>query len=275
MIAIDLTGKRALVMGVANARSLGWAIAERLHAAGARLAFSYQGERLRDDLAKLTRDQPDALLYDCDVRRDADIAALFASLQAEWGGLDYLVHSIAFAPRPAMDGRYVDTTREDWATALEVSAYSLVAVARGAEPLLAPGGGIITLSYYAAEKVVPRYNVMGIAKSALEASVRYLAYDLGKRDVRVNAVSAGPARTVAARSIPGLMKMFNKVGAIAPLGRNVTHEEIGNLGLFLLSPLAGGITGETVYVDAGFHVMGMELGEDPAPPAGGAPAGTP
>ncbi len=273
MIAIDLTGKRALVMGVANARSLGWAIAERLHAAGARLAFSYQGERLRDDLVKLTRDQPDALLYDCDVRRDADIAALFASLQAEWGGLDYLVHSIAFAPRPAMDGRYVDTTREDWATALEVSAYSLVAVARGAEPLLAPGGGIITLSYYAAEKVVPRYNVMGIAKSALEASVRYLAYDLGKRDVRVNAVSAGPARTVAARSIPGFMKMFNKVGAIAPLGRNVTHEEIGNLGLFLLSPLAGGITGETVYVDAGFHVMGMELGEDPAPPAGGAPAG--
>jgi enoyl-[acyl-carrier protein] reductase I len=264
MIEIDLAGKRALVMGVANARSLGWAIAERLQAAGAQLAFSYQGERLREDLEKLTRGLPDSRIYDCDVRNDADLAAMFADLQATWGSLDYLVHAIAFAPRAAMDGRYLDTTREDWLTALEVSAYSLVAAARGAEPLLRPDGAIVTLSYYAAEKVVPRYNVMGIAKSALEASVRYLAYEMGKRQVRVNALSAGPARTVAARSIPGFMKMYNKVGGIAPLGRNVTHQEIGNLGLFLLSPLAGGITGETVYVDAGFHVMGMELGDDAA-----------
>jgi enoyl-[acyl-carrier protein] reductase I len=276
MIAIDLAGKRALVMGVANARSLGWAIAERLHEAGAQLAFSYQGERLRGDLEKLTRNLPGSRIYDCDVRNEADLAAMFADLQAVWGSLDYLVHAIAFAPRPAMEGRYLDTTREDWLTALEISAYSLVAVVRGAEPLLAKGGGIVTLTYYAAEKVVPRYNVMGIAKSALEASVRYLAFELGKRDVRVNAVSAGPARTVAARSIPGFMKMFNKVAGIAPLGRNVTHQEIGNLGLFLLSPLAAGITGETVYVDAGFHVMGMELGEDDKdakadPRAGGAP----
>jgi enoyl-[acyl-carrier protein] reductase I len=262
MIQIDLAGKRALVLGVANGRSLGWAIAERLHAAGVQLAFSYQGDRLRPDLEKLTADLPGSRLYDCDVRNEADLAAMFADLQTEWGSLDYVVHSVAFAPRPAMDGRYLDTTRDDWVTALEVSAYSLVSVSRAAEPLLAPGGGIITLSYYAAEKVVPRYNVMGIAKSALEASVRYLAYEMGKRDVRVNAVSAGPARTVAARSIPGFIKMFNKVGSIAPLGRNVTHEEIGNLGLFLLSPLAGGITGETVYVDAGFHIMGMELGDD-------------
>jgi enoyl-[acyl-carrier protein] reductase I len=160
-----------------------------------------------------------------------------------------------------MDGRYIETTRQDWLTALEISAYSLVAVARAAEPLLNEGGGLVTLTYYAAEKVVPKYNVMGIAKSALEASVRYLAYEMGKKGVRVNAVSAGPVRTVAARSIPGFMKMYNKVAEIAPLGRNVTHEEVGNLGLFLLSPLAGGITGETVYVDAGFHVMGMELSE--------------
>ncbi|HEX2254256.1 MAG TPA: enoyl-ACP reductase [Thermoanaerobaculia bacterium] len=262
MIPIDLTGKRALVLGVSNARSLGWAIAERLHAAGAELAFGYQGERLQRDLEKLTADIPDRRLYSCDVTRPEELRALFADLGEAWGGLDYVVHSIAFAPRPAMDGRYIETTREDWLTALEISAYSLVAVAREAEPLLADGGGLVTLTYYAAEKVVPKYNVMGVAKSALEASVRYLAYELGPKGVRVNAVSAGPVRTVAARSIPGFLKMYNRVGSVAPLGRNVTHEEVGNLGLYLLSPLASGITGETVYVDAGFHTMGMSLDEE-------------
>jgi enoyl-[acyl-carrier protein] reductase I len=262
MIPIDLKGKRGLVMGVSNARSLGWAIAERLHAAGAELAFSYQGDRLREDLEKLTHDWTGALLSQCDVTNEGELKATFAGLREAWGGLDFVVHSIAFAPRAAMDGRYIETTREDWRTALEVSAYSLVAVAREAEPLLGEGGALVTLTYYAAEKVVPKYNVMGIAKSALEASVRYLAYELGKQGVRVNAVSAGPVRTVAARSIPGFMKMYNKVAGVAPLGRNVTHEEVGNLGLFLLSPLASGITGETVYVDAGFHIMGMELGEE-------------
>ncbi len=261
MIQIDLQGKRGLVMGVANSRSLGWAIAERLQAAGAELAFSYQGERLKEDLEKLTRDMPGTRLYQCDVTREEELQAMFADLQAGWGGLDYVVHSIGFAPRAAMDGRYIETTRQDWITALEISAYSLVAVARAAEPLLREGGGLITLTYYAAEKVVPKYNVMGVAKSALEASVRYLAYELGKKGVRVNAVSAGPVRTVAARSIPGFIKMYNRVGEMSPLGRNVTHEEVGNLGVFLLSPLAAGITGETVYVDAGYHIMGMELGE--------------
>jgi len=249
------------VMGVSNARSLGWAIAERLRDAGAELAFSYQGERLKGDLEKLTAEMPGTRLYSCDVTREDELRAMFEDLRSTWGSLDYVVHSIAFAPRPAMDGRYIETTRQDWLTALEISAYSLVSVAREAEPLLSEGGGIVTLTYYAAEKVVPKYNVMGIAKSALEASVRYLAYELGKKGIRVNAVSAGPVRTVAARSIPGFMKMFNRVADMAPLGRNVTHEEVGNLGLFLLSPLALGITGETVYVDAGFHVMGMELGE--------------
>jgi len=262
MVGIDLTGKRALVMGVANSRSLGWAIAERLRDAGAELAFSYQGERLKAELEKLTAGMPGTLLFQCDVTREDELAALFGALGERWGRLDGLVHAIAFAPRPAMDGRYIETARADWLLALEVSAFSLVAVARGAEPLLEEGGGIITLTYYAAEKVVPKYNVMGIAKSALEASVRYLAYDLGKKGVRVNAVSAGPVRTVAARSIPGFIKMYNKVGGIAPLGRNVTHEEVGNLGLYLLSPLASGVTGETVYVDAGYHVMGMELPEE-------------
>lgn len=262
MIQIDLTGKKALVMGVSNARSLGWAIAERLHAAGAQLAFSYQGERLREDLEKLTRDMPDTRLYQCDVTNEDELRATFAGLRESWSGLDYVVHSIAFAPRAAMDGRYIDTARQDWLTALDISAYSLVAVARESEPILNEGGSLITLSYYAAEKVVPKYNVMGIAKSALEASVRYLAYELGKKGVRVNAVSAGPVRTVAARSIPGFMKMYNRVGGMAPLGRNVTHEEVGNLGLYLLSPLSSGITGETVYVDAGFHIMGMELGDE-------------
>lgn len=259
MIPIDLSGKRGLVMGVANSRSLGWAIAERLAAAGAELAYSYQGERLAGELDKLTAGQPGRRLYQCDVTDEASLQAMFDDLRDAWGHLDYVVHAIAFAPRPAMDGRYVETTRDDWRTALEVSAYSLVAVARAAEPLLSEGGGIVTLTYYAAEKVVPKYNVMGIAKSALEASVRYLAYELGPKGVRVNAVSAGPVRTVAARSIPGFLKMYNRVAEMAPMKRNVTHQEVGDLGLFLLSPLAGGITGETVYVDAGFHVMGMEL----------------
>ncbi len=262
MVGIDLAGKRALVMGVANSRSLGWAIAEKLRDAGAELAFSYQGERLKAELEKLTADMPGTLLFQCDVTREDELAALFAALGERWGRLDGLVHAIAFAPRAAMDGRYIETARADWLLALEISAYSLVAVARGAEPLMSEGGGIVTLTYYAAEKVVPKYNVMGIAKSALEASVRYLAYDLGKKGVRVNAVSAGPVRTVAARSIPGFLKMYSKVGGAAPLGRNVTHEEVGDLGLYLLSPLASGVTGETVYVDAGYHVMGMELPEE-------------
>lgn len=261
MIPIDLTGKRGLVMGVANSRSLAWAIAEKLHAAGAELAFSYQGERLRGQLEKLTAEMPGRRLYDCDVTRDDQLAAMFADLADGWGSLDYVVHAIAYAPRAAMDGRYLDTTREDWLTALEISAYSLVAVARHAEPLLQAGGGLVTLTYYAAEKVVPKYNVMGIAKSALEASVRYLAYELGKKGVRVNAVSAGPVRTVAARSIPGFLKMYNRAAEIAPLGTNVAQSDVGNLALYLLSPLAAGTTGETVYVDAGFHIMGMELGE--------------
>jgi enoyl-[acyl-carrier protein] reductase I len=259
MTGIDLGGKKYLVMGVANKRSLGWAIADRLQAAGAELAYSYQAERLKDELEKLTEGQAGSLLFQCDVSREEELAAMFGELRERWGSLDGIVHAIAFAPRASMEGRYIETTREDWVTALEISAYSLVSVARHAEPLLNEGAGIVTLSYYAAEKVVPKYNVMAIAKSALEASVRYLAYELGPQQVRVNAVSAGPVRTVAARSIPGFVSLFKRFAEVAPLGRNITHEEVGNLGLFLLSPLASGITGEVVYVDGGFHAMGMEL----------------
>lgn len=262
MTNIDLTGKRALIMGVTNASSLGWAIAEKLQAAGADLAFSYQGERLKKTLDKLTADMDDIPLYQCDVTVAEELDALFADIGEKWGKIDYLVHSIAFAPRAAMDGRYIETTRDDWVTALEISAYSLVAVAQRAEPLLADDGALVTLTYYAAEKVVPKYNVMGVAKATLEASVRYLAYDLGQKGARINAISAGPVRTVAARSIPGFMKMYKNAAEATPLGKNVTQEDVGNLGLFLLSPMAGGITGETIYVDAGFHVMGMSLDDD-------------
>ena len=262
MLNIDLSGKRALIMGVTNRRSLGWSIAEKLHAAGAELAFSYQGERLKGELEKLTRDIAGARLYQVDVTREDELKGLFADLADAWGSLDALVHAIAFAPRPAMDGRYVETTRDDWVTALEVSAYSLVSAAREAEPLFNEGAAMVTLTYYAAEKVVPKYNVMGVAKSALEASVRYLAYDLGQKGVRINAVSAGPVKTIAARSIPGFMKMYKRVASVSPLSHQIDQNDVGNLGLFLLSPMAGGITGETIYVDSGFHVMGMDLGDN-------------
>ena len=258
-VAIDLSGKKALVLGVTNRRSLGWAIAKQLQDAGAEVAFSYQGERLKGEVDKLIVDRPETLTFQCDVTREEELAEVFAGLSDKWDGLDAIVHAIAFAPRPAMDGRYVDTTREDWVTALEISAYSLVAIARHAEPLLREGASIATLTYHAAERVVPKYNVMAIAKSALESSVRYLAYELGEKGIRVNGISAGPVKTVAARSIPGFTSMFKQFEKVAPLKRNITHEEVGQLGLFLLSPLASGITGEVVYVDAGYHIMGMEL----------------
>jgi len=261
MTQINLSGKKALVMGVTNEHSLGWAIAEKLHAAGAEMAFSYQGERLKEKLEKLSANYSSRRLYEVDVTSEAALKAMFADLKSAWGSLDYIVHSIAFAPRAAMEGRYIETSKDDWLLALQVSAYSLVAVAREAEALLNEGSSIVTLTYYAAEKVVPKYNVMGVAKAALEASVRYLAYELGQKKVRVNAVSAGAIRTVAAMSIPGFRKMTAKYNAVAPLRRMINHNEVGNLGLYLLSPLSSGTTGQTVYVDAGYSIMGMDLEE--------------
>ncbi len=258
MISIDMSGKTALVMGVANARSLGWAIAEQLLAAGCRVGFSYQGERLKGELDKLLAGRDGVWSQQADATSEADLTALFERAQGEFGGLDYVVHAIGFAPRAAMEGRFVDTTPEDWAVALNVSAYTFVAVARHAEPLLREGGGLVTLTHHASQQVFPKYNVMGVAKAALEAATRYLASDLGVKGVRVNAISAGPARTVAARSIPGFSGMFEKAGESAALRRNITNDEVGKLGVYLLSDLASGVTGQTVYVDAGAYIMAMK-----------------
>jgi enoyl-[acyl-carrier protein] reductase I len=261
MLALDLAGKKALVMGVTNERSLGYAIAQKLRAAGAEIALSYQSERLRPEAEKLAQSLGGAHLFQADVTKEEELDALFRGIGDLWGHLDYLVHSLAFAPREAFSARYIDTAKEHWLTALEVSAYSLVAVAKRAEPLLREGGAILTLTYYASEKVVPHYNVMAAAKAALEVSVRYLAYELGPKGIRVNAISAGPVMTVAARAIPGFTKMYEWVGKVAPLRRNITQEDIGYAGLFLLSPWASGITGTVLFVDAGYHIMGMPPGE--------------
>jgi len=259
MISLDLSGKKALIMGVTNERSLAWAIAHQLLQAGAQCIFSYQGERLRPNVEKLVKDYPESLLELCDVAHDADLERLFARIGTEMGGLDMIVHAVAYAPRASMEGRFVDTTLEDYQTALGVSAYSLVSVTRHAEPLLRSGSSIVTLTYYASQRVVAKYNVMGIAKAALEASVRYLAYELGPKNIRVNAISAGPMRTIAGTSIPGFRDMFAKAAETAALKRNATQEEAGKLGLFLLSDLASGITGEVSFVDAGYNIMGMAL----------------
>lgn len=262
MISIDLSSKTALVMGVANARSLGWAIAQQLLAAGCKVGFSYQGERLKPELEKLLAGRDDTAntwIAQADATSEEDLTALFARAKEEFGGLDYVVHSIGFAPKAAMDGRFIDTTPADWNTAMSVSAYTLVSIARHAEALLRAGGSMVSLTYHASQQVVPKYNVMGVAKAALEAATRYLASEMGAAGVRVNCISAGPMRTIAARSIPGFGDMYDKAAKAAPLGRNATSEEVGKLALFLLSDMASGITGEVVYVDAGAHIMTMKL----------------
>ncbi|MEJ2287999.1 MAG: enoyl-ACP reductase [Deinococcales bacterium] len=263
MFGIDLSGKNGLVMGVTNQRSLAWAIAEPLAQAGARLAFSYQGERLRPTLEKLTAGMEGTVLAECDVTNDEQLDALFATLSSEMGQLDYVVHALAYAPPATFEHPFAETRREDWNTALEVSAYSLVTVADRAARLMDGGGSIVTLSYLAAERVVPHYNVMGVAKAALEAGMRYLAYDLGPQGIRVNAISAGPVRTVAARSIRGFGDLYSEGGARSMLRRNIEAREVGGLAMALLcDELGGGVTGETVYVDAGYHAVGMFLPEE-------------
>lgn len=254
-VSIDLSEKTALVMGVANARSLGWAIAEQLLQAGCRVGFSYQGERLKGELEKLTAGKEGTWIQQADATSEADMTALFARVKQEFGHLDCLVHSIAYAPREAMEGRFLDTTEADWNTALNVSAYTLVSASRHAEPLLRDGGSIISLTYHASQQVVPKYNVMGVAKAALEAATRYLAADFGPREIRVNTISAGPMRTIAARSIPGFGGLYDKGARNASFGRNATSEEVGKLALFLLSDLGSGVTGQTMYVDAGLSIM--------------------
>lgn len=258
MVNIDLSGRHALVMGVANHRSLSWAIAQQLHRAGAALCLTYAGERLRDDVEELAGRLPGTLTLDCDVTQDRTIAAVARRLGREWGSVECLVHGIAWARREDLEGKFVATSREGFQAALDVSAFSLLNVTNHLLPLLERhGASIVTLSYLAAERAVPNYNVMGSAKAVLEQSVRQLAWELGAKDIRVNAISAGPVSTLAARGIHGFTSMLRHHAEKAPLRRNVTREEIGGAGLFLLSDLASGVTGETLYVDAGYHIMGL------------------
>jgi enoyl-[acyl-carrier protein] reductase I len=251
------TQKTAVVFGLANKRSIAWAIAQKLHGAGWHLAITYQNERMEQEAKDLITDLPGADGFMCDVSSDEQIAKLFEELKARYGVLNGIVHSVAFAPAEELKGEFVNTTREGFRVAHDISVYSLIAVARGAAPLMTAGGGIVTLTYYGAEKVVPRYNVMGVAKAALEASVRYLAYDLGPKAIRVNAISAGPIKTLAARGISGLSDMLKSHAERAPLKRNVDPSEVGGTAAFLLSDAGSGITGETIYVDCGYNIMGF------------------
>jgi enoyl-[acyl-carrier protein] reductase I len=253
----QLQGKTVAVFGVANKRSIAWAIARAMQAAGAELAITYQNERLKQEADDLIATLPNSQAFQCDVSRDEEIDQLFQQLKTRYGKLDSLVHSIGFAPAEALRDEFVTTSREAFRIAHDVSVYSLVALARAAYPLMTEGGSILTLTYYGAEKVVPKYNVMGVAKAALEASVRYLAYDLGKHRVRVNAISAGPIKTLAARGISGFGDMLKTQAERAPLQRNVDVNEVASTAVFLASNAASGITGETVYVDCGYNIMGF------------------
>jgi enoyl-[acyl-carrier protein] reductase I len=253
-----LEGKTGIVFGVANKRSIAWAIAQAWHKAGAKLAFTYQGERLKENVEELAGAfGGDTLILPCDVTRDEEIAAVFKTAHEKLGKLNLLLHSVAFAPKDALEGEFVNTSREAFRVAHDVSAYSLVALARAAAPLMSDGGSMIAMSYYGAEKVVPHYNVMGVAKASLEASTRYLAYDLGPKKIRVNCISAGPMNTLAARGIAGFTDMLKHYEAHAPLKRNVLPEELGAAGLFLASDGAAAITGQVIYVDCGYQIMGM------------------
>lgn len=253
-----LDGKIGIVFGVANKRSIAWAIARAWVGAGARLVFTYQGERLRENVEELAGTfGADTLILPCDVTQDDQIAAVFEAVRQKYGKLHLLLHSVAFAPREALEGRFLDTSREAFRIAHDVSAYSLVALARAAAPLMTEGGSIIAMTYYGAEKVVPHYNVMGVAKAALEACTRYLAHDLGPQQIRVNCISAGPVNTLAARGISGFLEMLKHYEQKAPLKRNVTPDELGAAGLFLASDGAAAITGQVLYVDCGYQIMGM------------------
>jgi len=253
-----LENKNGIIFGVANKRSIAWATAQSLHNAGAKLAFTYQGDRLKENVENLTGESMQgSLLLPCDVTNQTDVDAAFKKFGEEYGRLDFLIHSIAFAPREALDGEYLDTGRDAFLTALEISAYSLPQLARAAAPLMTEGGSIVCMSYYGAEKVVAGYNVMGVAKAALEASTRYLANDLGPRNIRVNAISAGPIQTLSARGVSDFTTMLKHHAARAPLRRNVEPREVGNTAVFLCSSMSSAITGEVIYVDCGYSIMGI------------------
>jgi enoyl-[acyl-carrier protein] reductase I len=253
-----LEGKTGIVFGVANKRSIAWAIAQAWAREGAKLAFTFQGERIKENVMELAGTfGADTLILPCDVTKDDEIANVFKTVGEKFGKLNLLLHSVAYAPKDALEGEFVNTNREAFRVAHDVSAYSLVALARAAAPLMTDGGSIVAMSYYGAEKVVPHYNVMGVAKAALEASSRYLAYDLGPKKIRVNCISAGPVNTLAARGISGFGEMIKIYEQRSPLKRNVTNEELGATGTFLASDGAAAITGQVLYVDCGYQIMGM------------------
>ncbi|ALG71061.1 enoyl-ACP reductase [Azospirillum thiophilum] len=252
-----MAGKRGLIMGVANDRSIAWGIASTLAQHGAELAFTYQGDALLKRVKPLAEQVGAKLVLPCDVTDEASIDATFAAIETEWGGLDFVVHAIAFSDKNELDGLYLDTTRANFLRTMDISCYSFTAVAQRAVPLMKDGGSLLTLSYYGAERVMPHYNVMGVAKAALEASVRYLAVDLGGRGIRVNAISAGPIKTLAASGIGDFRYILKWNELNAPLKRNVTIQEVGGAGLFLMSDLGSGVTGEVMHVDSGYHTVGM------------------
>src|SRR5262245_37941344 len=251
-----LEGKTALIVGVANKRSIAWSIAEAFHREGARLAFTYQAERLKAKVEGLAATLPGSVVFPCDVTRDAEIDALFGQVKKEFGRLDILVHCVAFAKKEDLEAGFLTTSRDGFATALDISAYSLTSLAQRAAPLMEGGGSIVALTYLGSERVVPKYNVMGVAKAALEASIRYLAFDLGRQNIRVNGISAGPINTLAARGIAGFTTILQHVRDKSPLPRNTEPAEVGDAAVFLCSDMGRGVTGEVIYVDNGFHIMG-------------------
>ena len=252
-----MQGKRVMIFGVANERSIAWGIAQQMHEHGARLGFNFLGEALERRVRPLAESVDAELVLECDVTQDQQVTNTFQQIRDEWGGLDVLVHSIAFADREDLKGRFKDTSRAGFLKAMEISAFSLVQLGREAAPLMTDGGSIVTMTYYGAEKVVENYNVMGVAKAALEASVRYLAADLGPDGIRVNAISAGPIKTLAASGVKNLRGMLSMFEERAPLRRNVSQDDVGRASLFLCSDLGAGVTGETVYVDAGYNILGL------------------
>jgi enoyl-[acyl-carrier protein] reductase I len=258
-----MAGKRGIIMGVANNRSIAWGIAKAIHAQGGEIAFTYQGEALRKRVEPLAAEIGAIVAGDCDVSDEASIDAAFAEIEKIWGKIDFLVHAIGFSDKDELTGRYVDTTPENFAKTMQISVYSFTSVARRAEKLMTDGGSMLTLTYYGAEKVMPNYNVMGVAKAALEASVKYLAVDLGPKNIRVNAISAGPIKTLAASGIGDFRYILKWNEYNAPLRRTVTIEEVGDVGLYMLSDLSRSVTGETHHADSGYHVVGMKAVDAP------------
>ena len=260
-----LQGKKALILGLANNKSIAYGIAKAFRDNGAEIALTWPGEAIRKRVEPLAMELGAAFTMPCDVTQDTEITAAAERVRQEWGSVDIIVHAVAFANREDLQGRYIDTSRAGFALALDISAYSLVAVAHAFAPLMPQDGSVMTLSYYGAEKVVTNYNVMGVAKAALEASVRYLAYDLGAQGVRINAISAGPIKTLAASGISGFSRILNHIDKHSPLHRNVTIDDVGAAALFLAAPLSAGISGQTIHVDSGYCISGTQLSDEDAP----------